>query len=65
MPENDPRKRSSYASKMAWAKNPWPFKKPFRILSIDGGGIKGLFAARLLAELESELPVGTQLLRHV
>ncbi|HEY1772904.1 MAG TPA: CBASS cGAMP-activated phospholipase [Gammaproteobacteria bacterium] len=37
-------------------KQPWPSGKPFRILSIDGGGIKGLFAARLLSELEISLP---------
>ena len=26
--------------------------KPFRILSIDGGGIKGIFPAAFLAEIE-------------
>jgi hypothetical protein len=30
----------------------WPKDRPFRILSIDGGGIKGLFPATVLAELE-------------
>ncbi|MBV7529271.1 CBASS cGAMP-activated phospholipase [Chitinophaga sp. sic0106] len=29
--------------------------KPFRILSIDGGGIRGIFPAKLLAETEAEL----------
>jgi patatin-like phospholipase/acyl hydrolase len=31
---------------------PWPEGKPFRILSIDGGGIRGIFPAAILAELE-------------
>jgi hypothetical protein len=30
----------------------WPKGRRFRILSIDGGGIKGLFPATILAELE-------------
>jgi uncharacterized protein len=30
----------------------WPKDRRFRILSIDGGGIKGLFPATVLAELE-------------
>ena len=32
---------------------PWPPDKPFRILSIDGGGIRGILPAALLAEFES------------
>ncbi|MGE3250558.1 MAG: CBASS cGAMP-activated phospholipase [Hyphomonadaceae bacterium] len=31
----------------------WPADREFRLLSIDGGGIKGIFAAALLARLES------------
>jgi hypothetical protein len=30
----------------------WPKDRRFRILSVDGGGIKGLFPATILAELE-------------
>src|ERR1700686_5214772 len=32
----------------------WPADKPFRILSIDGGGIKGIFPAAVLASLEEQ-----------
>jgi len=30
----------------------WPSDRPFRILSVDGGGIKGMFPASFLAALE-------------
>ncbi len=33
---------------------PWENDMPFRILSIDGGGIKGIFPAAVLATLERE-----------
>lgn len=33
---------------------PWPQDRPFRILSIDGGGIRGIFPATVLAEFEKE-----------
>lgn len=36
-------------------KLPWPPDREFRILSIDGGGIKGILPAKILANLESEL----------
>jgi len=34
-------------------RQPWPPDKPFKILSLDGGGIKGLYSARLLTLCES------------
>jgi uncharacterized protein len=32
----------------------WPSDREFRVLSLDGGGIKGLFTAAFLARLESD-----------
>src|SRR5690242_20691333 len=32
---------------------PWPEGKPFRILSIDGGGIRGILPAAILTEIET------------
>lgn len=41
---------------------PWPENKPFRILSIDGGGILGLLPSLVLAEIEDRFldgqPIG-------
>jgi patatin-like phospholipase/acyl hydrolase len=37
---------------------PWPEHKPFRILSIDGGGIRGILPAAVLAELEHRYLAG-------
>lgn len=33
-------------------KNPWPENVPFRVLSIDGGGMRGLWAASFLRRIE-------------
>ena len=37
-----------------WDPIPWGNDLPFRILSIDGGGIKGIFPSAILAYLEQE-----------
>jgi len=40
------------------AKQSWPKGKPFKILSIDGGGIKGILPAAILREIEAEFCMG-------
>lgn len=39
-------------------KLPWPESRPFHILSLDGGGIRGLYSACLLQIIESEITGG-------
>ena len=46
----DPRSRGSIPQRRI--PQDWPKDRRFRILSMDGGGIKGLFPATVLAELE-------------
>jgi patatin-like phospholipase/acyl hydrolase len=46
--------RSSFASVTRRERLYWPPNAPFRILSIDGGGIKGIFPAAVLASLEEQ-----------
>ena len=48
-----PPRRSEGTLQSVRAKQPWPQGKPFRILSIDGGGIRGVFPAAYLSELEN------------
>jgi patatin-like phospholipase/acyl hydrolase len=43
---------------------PWPKDKPFRILSIDGGGICGILPAAVLAELERRFLDGRPISGH-
>lgn len=43
---------------------PWPRDRVFRILSIDGGGIRGLFAAALLKYMEQHFLGGDLIGRH-
>lgn len=43
---------------------PWPTDRPFRILSIDGGGIKGIFPASVLTAFERELCGGASAGRY-
>lgn len=43
---------------------PWPEGKPFKILSIDGGGILGLLPCMVLAEIEKRFLDGQPIGRH-
>lgn len=43
---------------------PWPADRPFRILSIDGGGICGILPACVLSELESRFLGGKSIGKH-
>lgn len=42
----------------------WPQDRPFRILSIDGGGICGILPAAILAELEQRFLGGESIAKH-
>lgn len=44
--------RSAGAIPQRRVPQPWPKDRPFRILSIDGGGIRGIFPAAALAAVE-------------
>ncbi|WP_409562715.1 CBASS cGAMP-activated phospholipase [Hyphomicrobium sp. MC8b] len=43
---------------------PWPSTRRFRILSLDGGGIRGIFPATILAELERRFGQGYRLAQY-
>jgi patatin-like phospholipase/acyl hydrolase len=47
-----PPRRSDGTIQMRRLQQPWPKDRPFRILSIDGGGVCGILPASVLAELE-------------
>ena len=42
----------------------WPADRDFRILSIDGGGIRGIFPAGVLADFEASLGHGCSIADH-
>lgn len=48
-----PPRRSDGTIQQRRSQLPWPKDRPFRILSIDGGGICGILPASILAELET------------
>ena len=54
MDGQQPQRRTESAPRMGWDPVPWEKDLPFRILSIDGGSIKGIFPAAVLASLEQE-----------
>jgi len=45
-------------------KQPWPKDRLFKILSIDGGGIRGVFPAAYLAEIEKRFLGGAPITDH-
>ena len=47
-------RRTGAIPEKAWEPVPWENDLPFRILSMDGGGIRGIFPAAVLAYLEQE-----------
>jgi patatin-like phospholipase/acyl hydrolase len=45
-------------------RQPWPAGRTFKILSLDGGGIKGIYTAELLRHCEEQLARGEALGRY-
>lgn len=45
-------------------RQPWPKDRAYRILSLDGGGIKGVFSAEFLRLCEAELAKGVPIRKH-
>ena len=59
-----PPRRSDGTLQKLRAQQPWPADKPFRILSIDGGGICGILPVSVLAELENRYLDGQSVAQH-
>lgn len=57
-------RRSDGTLQQTRKKEPWPDGRIFRILSIDGGGIKGVFGASYLAEIEKRFLDGQSIANH-
>lgn len=56
-----PPRRSDGTIQHTRVKQQWPEDREFRILSIDGGGIRGVFAAAYLAEIERRFLKGASI----
>ena len=59
-----PPARSTGALNRRRVPQPWPAAQEFRILAIDGGGIKGIFPAAFLAGLEKRFLGGSSIARY-
>ncbi len=62
--EKPPPKRSEGTLQRRRVPRPWPQDRHFRILSIDGGGIRGIYPAAFLAGLEQRYLGGASVARH-
>ena len=56
-PTPGPESRAAGSRRNRRPQHPWPERRILRILSLDGGGLKGLYAARLLALTEAQLGI--------
>lgn len=59
-----PEHRSAGSLSQRRVQQAWPHDREFKILSIDGGGIKGIFPATLLAEMEERYLEGASIADH-
>ncbi len=64
MAATGPAPRSAGSLKRRRKRLPWPKNREFRILAIDGGGIKGVFPAAFLAGLEERYLGGKPVTRY-
>lgn len=62
--QNQLKRRSDGTIQHKRVQQTWPKNKPFKILSIDGGGIRGVFPVAYLAELEKRFLDGKSIVGH-
>ena len=62
--ESTPPRRSTGALMRRRVPLPWPEDRDFRILSIDGGGIRGIYPATFLAGLEERYLEGSSVVQY-
>ena len=62
--ESTPPRRSTGALMRRRVPLPWPEDRDFRILSIDGGGIRGIYPATFLAGLEERHLEGSSVVQY-